>query len=104
MQILSDRAPSEIITHIKALLLITGEEKDSLLLALLEDAYAYAVAYTGVSTIPSAILSKMVCEDFSRGSSGAIKKSRGSASEEYPNGYSSATLALLSANRKIKVL
>ena len=104
MQIKSDRASSEILTHLKALLLINDEEKDSLLLALLENAYAFACAYCGAEQIPSAILVRMVCEDYSRGMSGATKRVRGGMSEEYESGYDRDIRALLSSLRKIKAL
>ena len=40
MQIRSDKSKSEILSHTKALLLISNEEKDPLLEALIDDAYS----------------------------------------------------------------
>lgn len=103
MQIRSDKSKSEILSHTKALLLISNEEKDPLLEALIDDAYSYAVSYTGVEEIPSSLICRMTCEDYSK-TSGVAKKSRASMSEEYIDGYSSSVRSLLNGMRKIKTL
>lgn len=103
MEIKSDKSKSEIISVAKILLSVTDGEKDALLEALLENAYAYAVGFTGCETIPSNLLVKMMCEDFSK-SNGVTKKSRAGMSEEYIDGYGKTTVAYLKSIRKIKAL
>lgn len=103
MQIKSDRPDGDILSQIKLLLLITDEERDDSLLALLDSAYAFAVRYTGSEIIPSAILLRMVCEDYSR-TQGVTKRSCASMSEEYIDGYSKSVIALLNGARRLKSL
>lgn len=103
MQIQSDRPEKEILSHIKALLLITDGERDSALLALLEDAYTFAVSYTGNAIIPSALLSRMVCEDYSK-TQGVTRRAVSSMSEEYINGYSKSVITLLNGARRLKAV
>ena len=103
MEIISDRTKSEIISLTKILLSVTDGERDALLEALLENAYAFALGFTGCEKIPSNLLMKMVCEDFARGN-GVTKKSRAGMSEEYIDGYGKTTVAYLKSIRKIKAL
>lgn len=103
MEIKSDKAKLDIISQIKQLLLITDEEKDAVLNALLENAYDFAVVYTAKDVIPSGVLCRMVCEDFSK-PAGVTKKARASMSEEYISGYSSAVKVLLNGMRKLKAI
>lgn len=103
MEIKSDKERLDIISETKALLLITDEEKDARLSILLEGAYSFARAYTGSEQIPSSVLCRMLCEDYSRAPA-ITKKTRAGMSEEYISGYSTAVLSLLNGMRKIKAL
>ncbi len=103
MEIKSDKSTLDIISQVKSLLLITDEEKDAHLYALLENAYEFAVVYTAKNVIPSGVLCRMVCEDFSR-PSGVTKKSRASMSEEYMSSYSPIVKTLLNGMRKLRAV
>ncbi len=101
MEIISDREKYEIISCVKNLLLIHGEEKDELLETIVEGAYAYAIAYTREKVIPSAILVRMSAEDFCR-SYGVTKRTRGGASEEYAEGYSEPVMTILTSMKRLR--
>jgi hypothetical protein len=103
MEIKSDKSRLDIISQVKHLLLIDDGEKDSLLNALLDNAYEFAIVYCAKDVIPSGILCRMVCEDFAR-PSGIKKKSRASMSEEYESGYSSTVRTLLNGMRRLKTV
>ncbi|MBQ7411691.1 MAG: hypothetical protein IJW10_02145 [Clostridia bacterium] len=103
MEIKSNRTSEELLSSVKILLSINGGEKDTLLSTLLEDAYSIAVSVTGREEIPSTLLTRMVCEDYSR-TDGIAKIARAGMSEEYLNGYSNTVLAYLRSLRKIKIL
>ena len=103
MEIRSDKERLDIISEVKALLLIVGEEKDAGISILLDQAYSYATAYTGAQIIPSSLLCRMVCEDYSRAPA-VTKKVRAGMSEEYVNGYSTAVCTLLKSMRRLKTL
>lgn len=103
MEIKSDKSTLDIISQIKTLLLITDGEKDALINALLENAYDFAVVYTAKDVIPSGVLCRMVCEDFSR-PSGVLKKSRASMSEDYMDSYSPSVKTLLNGMRSLRAI
>ncbi len=103
MEIKSDKSSVDIVSLVKLLLCITDAEKDSLIYALLENAYSYACDFTHADKIPSSVLAKMVCEDLSR-ASGVIKRARAGMSEEYTNGYSESVLSQLRALRGLRAL
>lgn len=103
MEMKSDKSRVDIISQIKILLLIDGGEKDSLIGALLDNAYEFACVYCAKDVIPSGVLCRMVCEDFTR-PSGVKKKSRASMSEEYESGYSKTVRVLLDGMRRLKTV
>ncbi len=103
MEIRSDKTKSEIISVVKTLLSVTDGEKDTLLEALLENAYSLAVAFTNAETIPSPLLTRMVCEDYSK-DSGIVKKTRAGMSEEYINGYSASVISFLRSLKRLRVI
>lgn len=103
MEIKSNRTSEELLSSVKILLSIKGGERDTLLSTLLEDAYSIAVSVTGREEIPSTLLTRMVCEDYSK-ADGVAKIARAGMSEEYLNGYSNTVLAYLRSLRKIKIL
>lgn len=103
MEMKSDKSRVDIISQVKSLLLIDDGEKDSLIGALLDNAYDFASVYCAKDVIPSGVLCRMVCEDFAR-PSGVKKKSRASMSEEYESGYSKTVKTLLDGMRRLKTL
>lgn len=103
MEIKTDKEVTELISQIKLLLRISDTGQDALLNALLENAYHFAVSYTLSEEIPSAVLSRMVCEDFNRGT-GVVKRARGGMSEEYAEGYSNTVLGSLMSLRRVRVI
>ena len=103
MEIKSDKERAEIISFAKILLRIADAERDSLLDSLLEGAYSVACAMTGRDEIPSSLLTRMVCEDFSK-TDGVSSVSRGGMKEDYLDGYSKTVLSHIRSLRKLKVL
>lgn len=103
MEIKSDKERAEIVSLVKILLRLSGTEKDTLLDSLLEMAYSVACAMTGRDEIPSALLAKMVCEDYSR-PNGVSGVSLGSAKESYLESYSKDVLAYIKSLRRLKAV
>lgn len=103
MEIKSDKTALEIISSIKVLLSVVNGQKDAILETLLSLAYDMAVGYTRQEQIPSAILVRMVCEDYAK-EAGIAKRSRGSMSEEYLDGYSKPLLSSLKKLRKLRAV
>lgn len=101
LEIKSDKTVTEIISHTKSLLRITDAEQDALLEALLEDAYAFAVEYSGQEAIPSGALSRMVSEDYSK-SYGILSRTRAGMREDYENGYSPSVITALNSIRRLR--
>lgn len=103
MEIKSDKTKSEIISVVKALLCVTDTEKDTLFEILLDSAYEMAKSFTGSDEIPSSLLARMVCEDFSRGN-GVSKRTRGAMSEEYLEDYSAPVISFLRSLKRLRVI
>lgn len=101
IEIKSDKTTAEIISHIKSLLRIGDAEQDALLEALLEDAYAFAVAYSGQEAIPSSALSRMVSEDYSK-AHGVSSRTRAGMREDYESGYSASVIASLNSIKRLR--
>lgn len=100
-EIKSDKAATEIISHTKSLLCITDTEQDARLEALLEQAYSFASAYSSSPIIPSTVLSRMICEDYSK-PNGVSSRSVGGIREDYQGGYSSIVISTLNSLKRLR--
>lgn len=90
---------------IKVLLGLTGNDKDTLLTVLLEQAKDEAIAYTNNATVPDSIIIKMAIYKYNRlGTEGLESESYSGASYTYSTDYPDDIMRVLKLNAKLRTI